>query len=238
MILIAAIAEAVLLYQIIDDQHAVGIDLAYYQQIAQRWLDTGVWYTPEQLSGPYEQQTLVHNLYPPHALYLFVPFVFLPDILWWILPLGFIAYVIWWCRPAAWVLPILALMVLFPKTPNQIIYGNTDMWLTAAIAGGVWIGWPSVFVTFKPSMVIFAVLGIRTRAWWIAAIVLAIASLPLLPLWLDYPTAARNSTASWYYSFGNLPFFLLPIVAWLGSTRRGTTSMGSWALKLLGHGPV
>jgi hypothetical protein len=37
--------------------------------------------------------------------------------------------------------PILALILLFPKTPNQILYGNTDMWVAAAIAGGVrWAG--------------------------------------------------------------------------------------------------
>jgi hypothetical protein len=236
MILIAAVAETVVLYGVIDDQHAVGIDLTYYQGIARHWLDTGEWYTARQLSGPYQVQTLVDNLYPPHALYLFVPFVFLPAILWWILPLGVMAYVVWWCRPAVWALPILALMVLFPKTPNQILYGNTDLWVAAAIAGGVRFGWPSVFVTFKPSLVIFAVLGIRTRAWWIAAAVLAIASLPFLPLWLDYPTVMRNSSASWYYSFGNLPFDLLPIAAWLASTRRGATPIGRWAAKLLGHG--
>ena len=31
--------------------------------------------------------------------------------------------------------PILALIVLFPKTPGQILFGNTDMWIAAAIAG-------------------------------------------------------------------------------------------------------
>ncbi len=85
--------------------------------------------------------------------------------------------------------PILALIVLFPKTPGQILFGNTDMWVAAAIAGGVRWAWPSVLVTFKPSLAFFALIGIRSRSWWIAAGVLALASLPLLPLWLDYPTA-------------------------------------------------
>ena len=84
--------------------------------------------------------------------------------------------------------PILALIVLFPKTPGQILFGNTDMWIAAAIAGGVRWAWPSVFVTFKPSLAFFAVIGIRSRSWWIAAVVLALASLPFLSLWLDYPT--------------------------------------------------
>jgi hypothetical protein len=234
MICIAAVVETITLYRIIDDQHAVGIDLTYYQDVARRWLDTGVYYTARQLAGPYQVQTLVDNLYPPHALYLFLPFLVLPSILWWVLSLGFIGYVVWWCRPAARVLPILALLVLFPKTPNQIDYGNSDMWIAAFIAGGVRWGWPAVLVSIKPSLSVFGALGIRSRRWWIAAGVLALASLPLLELWLQYPTVMRNSSAGWYYSFGNLPFFVLPIVAWLGSSRRGAAPIGRWGSRLLG----
>ena len=231
-----AVLETVFLYRVIDAQHAIGTDLDYYQLIAQRWLDTGVWYTDRQLTGPYEVQTLVDNLYPPHALYLFVPFLFLPDILWWIIPLGVVAYVVWWCRPVAWMWPILALILLFPKTPNQILYGNTDMWVAAAIAGGVRWAWPSVLVTFKPSLAFFAVIGIRARSWWIAAGVLVLVSLPFLPLWLDYPTVMGNSSAKFWYSFGNLPFFVMPIVAFLGSSRRGSTPPLRWAAGLLRGG--
>ncbi len=233
MILILAGAESLFLYRIIDDQHSVGVDLVYYRDVAQRWLDTGVYYTDRQLSGPYHVQTLVDNLYPPHALYLFVPFVLLPAALWWILPLGLMAWVVWWCRPVAWAWPILALMVLFPKTPNQIIFGNTDMWVGAAIAAGVRWGWPSVLVSFKPSLSVFGLLGIGSRRWWVAALLLGSVSLPFLGLWLQYPTVLGNSTAGWYYSFGNLPFFVIPIVAWLTSSRRGVSSLGSWARRLL-----
>jgi len=235
MILIAVTVECVVLYRIIDDLDAVGVDLSYYADVARRWVETGVYYTDRQLSGPYQVQTLVDNLYPPHALYLFVPFMVLPAILWWLIPLGLIAYVVWWCRPAVAAWPILALLLLFPKTPNQIIYGNTDMWVAAAIAAGVRWGWPSVLVSFKPSLAVFGVLGIRTRAWWIAAAVLALVSLPFIGLWLQYPTVMRNSTAGWYYSFGNLPFFVLPIVAWIVSTRRGDTPLRRWAMQLLGR---
>ena len=42
------------LYHVIDDQQAVGIDLGYYQFVAQRWLDTGVFYAARQLDGHYE----------------------------------------------------------------------------------------------------------------------------------------------------------------------------------------
>ncbi len=236
MILILAGAESLFLYRIIDDQHSVGVDLVYYRDVAQRWLDTGVYYTDRQLSGPYQVQTLVDNLYPPHALYLFVPFVLLPAALWWILPLGLMAWVVWWCRPVVWAWPILALLVLFPKTPNQILFGNTDMWVGAAIAAGVRWGWPSVLLSFKPSLGVFGLLGIRSRRWWAAALLVGLASLPFLGLWLQYPTVLGNSTAGWYYSFSNLPFFVIPLVAWLASSRRGPSSLGSWAFRQLDGG--
>jgi hypothetical protein len=235
IVLVFAALEGVILFGIINDQHAVGSDLDYYQSVAQRWLDSGVYYTDRQLAGPYQVQTEVDNLYPPHALYLFVPFLVLPAVLWWVVPLGLVAHVIRWCRPATVAWPILALLILFPKTPNQVIYGNTDMWVAAAIAAGVRWGWPAVLVSLKPSLAIFGLVGIRTRAWWLAALVLAVVSLPLVALWLPYPTVMLNSTAGWYYSFGDLPFFALPIVAWLASTRRGALPMRAWAARLFGR---
>ncbi|MGK2849991.1 MAG: hypothetical protein ACSLFN_03665 [Candidatus Limnocylindrales bacterium] len=227
-----AAVEFVALFWIIDSQQSVGVDLEYYRFVGQRWLDTGVFYTDRQLAGPYQVQTLVDNLYPPHTLYLFLPFLVLPSVLWWAIPLAFISAVVWWCRPAAWAWPILAAIVLFPKTPNQIIYGNTDMWITAWIAAGVRWGWPAVLVTMKPSLIPFAALGVRSRSWWIAAIILGIVSLPWLPLWLDYPMATLNSSANAGYSFSNLPFFVLPIVAWVGSARRAGMGFGPWFLRL------
>lgn len=234
MLLALAAVEAVVLFGIIDAQDAVGVDLEYFRFVAQRWLDTGVYYTPDQLNGPYEVETLVTNLYPPHALYLFVPFTVLPSILWWAIPLAVIGYVVWWCRPAMWAWPLLALIVLFPKTLNQIIYGNTDMWIAAFIAGGVRWAWPATLVTIKPSLLFFAVIGIRSRSWWIAAAVLALLSLPLIGLWMLYPTVMLNSSAKFWYSFGNLPFFVLPLVAWMTSRRRGSEGLLPWATRLLG----
>ena len=236
MILIGAVAESFVLFGIIREQGAIGGDLGFYQAVAHRWLDSGVYYTGRQLDGPYQVQTQVDNLYPPHALFLFVPFLILPAILWWIVPLALVAYVVSWCRPVAWSLPILALLVLFPKTPNLIIYGNADMWVAAAIAAGVRWGWAAVLVTFKPSVAFFAVIGIRTRRWWIAAGVLVVASLPLLGLWLEYPRALLNSSVNAWYSIGDLPYMALPIVAWLASTRRGRTPGLRWAVALLTRG--
>lgn len=235
LLAVVLVIETVQLYWIIDGQVAIGTDLDYYRFVAQRWLDTGVYYTEEQLRGPFVVQTLIHNLYPPHALYLFVPFLVLPDLLWWALPLGLLAYVVWWCRPEPWAWPLLLILLIAPKSPAQILFGNTDMWVVAFLAGAVRWSWPGVLLSFKPSLVFFGVVGILARSWWIAAAALAVVSLPMLDLWLDYPTVLRNSSAQVSYSFGNVPFFLVPIVAWLASARRGPRPMREWILQLIGR---
>ena len=220
VLLVLAAAEAIALFWIIADQQAIGVDLVYYRDIAQRWLDTGVWYTDRQLSGPYETQTLVDNLYPPHALYLFLPWVVVPAPLWWILPLGFVGWVIWRLRPRAWSWPILALILVLPKSPTLVLYGNSDLWVTAAVAAGVLWGWPAVLISFKPSLGFLAFIGVHRRSWWIAVGLLGVATLPQIPLWLEWPVAISNSTASASYSLAVIPFIALPLVAWFASTDR------------------
>jgi hypothetical protein len=233
MMLAAFAVETIVLYRIVDDQASIGSDLRFFQGVAQRWLDTGVYYTDRQLSGPFEVATQVDNLYPPVALFLFVPFVVLPAILWFAIPLGLIAYVVWWCRPAAWALPILAFLVLYPKTPAVILYGNSDIWATAFAAAGIRWGWPAVLVAFKPSVGFLGFVGIGNRSWWLAAGVLAALNLPLLELWLDYPTVLLNSDTDIGRALSDMPFFVLPIVAWLGSSRRDGVPMRDWAMRLL-----
>ena len=209
--------EALQLWQIIGDQEAIGVDPVFYRDMGQRWLDTGTFYTDRQLSGPYATTTLVDNLYPPIALYLFVPFVFLPLILWWIIPLAVVAFVLLYLKPAAWSWPILALIVALPKSISAVIFGNSDLWVAAAVAGGVVLGWPAILAVFKPSLIYLAVIGINRISWWFMAAILLVLSLPLLPLWLEYPAIILNSSSTFTYSIGNLPFALLPIIAWLAS---------------------
>jgi hypothetical protein len=233
MLLIAFAFEVAFLYRVIDDQTAVGVDHRFYVDVARRWLDTGVFYTDRQLSGPYQTQTLVDNLYPPHALYLFIPFTVLPWFLWWVLPLGLMAYVVWWCRPQPWGLAVIAMLLLYPKSPNLIIYGNTDMWVGAAVAAGVRWGWPATLASFKPSLIFFGILGIATRAWWIAAALIVAVSLPFASVWQLYPTIMGNSSSKPWYSFADIPFLLIPIAAWLFSSYRGDVSLTRWAAALL-----
>jgi hypothetical protein len=185
------------------------------------------------MAGPYVVQTDVDNLYPPIALYLFVPFLYLPAIVWWIIPAVVIGYVVWWCRPPAWALPILAALVLYPKTPAVFLYGNSDIWATAAAAAGVRWGWPAVLVAFKPSVGFLGIVGIGKRRWWIAAAIVALASLPFVELWIDWTQAILHSDTNLSRSLGNAPFLALPIVAWLTSTRRAGVPFREWALRLL-----
>lgn len=232
MMLIALAAETVVLYGIIDDQDSIGSDLRFFQSVAQRWLDTGVYYTDGQLSGPYVIGSNVDNIYPPTALYLFVPFLFLPAILWWVIPIALISYTVWWCRPVAWALPILALLVLYPKTPAVFLYGNSDIWAVAFAAAGVRWRWPAVLVAFKPSVGFLGLIGIRNRGWWIAAAIVAVASLPFSGLWMNYPQVILNSDTNIGRSISDMPLFLLPIVAWLTSSKRQGEDIRAWALKL------
>jgi hypothetical protein len=220
IVLLVAAWEAAQLWVIIDEQQAIGVDPVFYQDMGRRWLETGTFYTDRQLSGPYETTTLIDNLYPPIALYLFVPFVFLPLIMWWLIPLAMVGFVIWYLRPVAWSWPILALVIALPKTISAAIYGNSDLWVAAAVAGGVVLGWPAILAVFKPSLVYFAVIGINRISWWFMAAILVVLSLPLLPLWLQWPTVIANSTSGALYSIGNLPFMCLPILAWLFSRDR------------------
>ena len=233
MMLVALAVETAALYKIIDDQYSIGSDLRFFQSVAQRWLDTGVYYSDRQLSGPHIHLSNVDNLYPPLALYLFIPFLVLPSILWWIIPIVVIGYVVWWCRPPAWALPILAALLLYPKTPAVVLYGNSDIWAVTFASAGVRWGWPAVLIAFKPSVGFLALPGIATRRWWIAAAVLLVASLPFIHLWLVYPQIVIDSDTDIGRSLSDLPFFSLPFVAWLVSTRRGRTPIGQWALALL-----
>ena len=107
------------------------------------------------------------------------------------------------------------LLLAWPKATNSIVYGNTDMWMMAAVAGGLRWGWPALLLFLKPTLAIFALVGIRHRSWWIGLAALAIVSIIQLPLWLDYVVAMRNLSIHADYSVVSIPMLLIPIVAWM-----------------------
>jgi hypothetical protein len=208
--------EAIVLIGVIGPQ--LGEDFLFYRAIGERWLETGAYYLPHQLAGPYSVTLQVDNLYPPHALALFLAFTVLPPPLWWIVPLGVTAYVVAAWRPAWWSWPLLALLILWPRTLSAVLWGNIDMWLLASVAAGLRWGWPALLLTIKPTVAVLALVGARHRSFSTGGMILALASLAMLPMWLDYLTIIRNVSIPWDYSLGTIPVLLLPIVGWWART--------------------
>lgn len=231
LVLVVCSYLALLRWQTYETIGYVAVDYRIHLTFAQRFVDTGSMYLPLQLAGPFDPQSALTgfdshpSMYPPHAAYLFVPFLVLPAFLWWAIPLGLSAYLIASWRPAAWAWPILAMMAFNPVTVTGYIVGNTTIWLVALVGAGLRWGWPAILITLKPSLLPFALIGIRHRSWWVAGIVLALLSLPLLGQWFAYLEVVQNAQTTLLYSLGSVPMMLLMIVAWLSRSRSaGSTS--------------
>jgi hypothetical protein len=197
---------------------SVGLDYRWHMDASQRLLDTGSPYWPWQVAAPY----VIGNgaiLYPPTAFLLFVPFLWLPAVLWWAIPMGLTVYCMARHRPSLVAWAVILGLVAWPNTLNTYLFGNPGMWMTAFLAAGTVWGWPVVLLALKPSFVPFAIIGIRKRSWWVAAVALGLVSLVFGQLWLEWLTVLRNATdGSLLYNLPSLPTMLLPIVAWLGAT--------------------
>ncbi len=190
----------------------------------QRWLDGGPFYQPYQLEGPYTIKA-GDILYPPVALWLFVPFTFLPAALWWVVPLGVVSAVVLRLRPAPLAWPIIALCLAWPPTQVKLITGNPVIWVAAAMALGCLYRWPSVFVLIKPSLFPFALFGVHRRSWWVGLAIFGALCLPFGPMWGDWVTTVVNSReGGLVYSIQEIPLLLLPVAAWWWRTRRDAVS--------------
>lgn len=219
--LVMIAAEWVLIAQHpIEFRQEIGGDFGIYMEAARRWLAGGSFYAPYQLAGPYEMiQPAV--LYPP-ILPLLVPFTVLPAALWWIIPIGITVVCIAKHRPAAWSWPLMLAGLAWWQSSAVLINGTPTLWVLAAVALATHWGWPGALVLVKPSVAPLALLGIRSRGWWIAAGAMATVSLLLFPLWLDWLTAIHNGTgsrANVLYSLVDAPTLAVPIWAWLGRRR-------------------
>jgi hypothetical protein len=202
----------------------VGQDFRFYRDAGLRWLESGQLYLPHQLSGEYPLALMVDVLYPPTALLLFVPMALLPfwvaAAAWWGIPAAVVARQLWVERPAPWTWPLAGLLLLWPRSYGSLVWGNTDLWLVAAVSAGLLWGWPAVLAVLKPTFAPFALVGIRRRSWWIAAAALLVFSLVALPLWFDYARAMSNVRGLGLdYSLFNLPIAFIPLVLHLGRRR-------------------
>ena len=199
-----------------------GSDYGFYQGVASRWWETGQFYLTHQLTGPYEATSGIDTLYPPFALGLFAPFVWLPAVLWWTIPLGILAWHVVTSRPAWWAWPLIAGILWLPRSESIVIWGNTGMWVAAFVALGLRFRWPAVLALVKPTFAPLALIGSRHWSWWLALGVLALVSLPMAA---DYLTALRNDTGGYFtplYSLADYPFVLIGVVATASSSFGGS----------------
>ena len=197
----------------------LGMDFTIYQDRAASWLAGDGFYYPYQLAGPYVVGAVAPPaLYPPTLLYVLVPFTVLPAFLWWAIPLGIISASLWRLRPPIWTWPILAAVLCYPRTWIILVYGNPSLWALAALAAGLVWKWPLAFVAIKPTLAPFALLGIRSRAFWTGVLFAAALALPFSSMWLDYVTAMLNARNGFglEYLVGELPIALAIVIASMG----------------------
>jgi hypothetical protein len=205
----------------------IGVDFRFYRDLAARWVATGMYFQPHQLEGSYISTTLVDTFYPPIALLLFLPFLILPAILWWLIPIAVLAYVIAAWRPNLWAVVGMIVLMMWVRAFGAFLWGNTDMWLAAAVAAGLRWGWPAALIAIKPSVLPFMLIGVRSRSFWLVVALLAVVSLPMWELWADWLVAIRNMDQRPDYSIGSITLYLVPIVAWLGRQRPSAVPEGT-----------
>ena len=201
-------------------QLGIGLDYGIYQDRAAGFVAGNGFYLPRQLTGPYDLQN-GDSLYPPPALLLFIPFLYLPALLWWAIPLGIILGIVVYHRPTMWVWPLVALCTIAGNGFASIIQkGNPTMWVGAAIPLATLWRPAAVLVLLKPSLFPFAFFGANRRSWWLALAVVGLISLAFLPMWLDYFSVVSDARGrDWRYSASEVPFLLIPLIAWVGRTR-------------------
>lgn len=224
-IFIGILASSVMLLDEIRNQW--GEDYRFFMSATRRWLETGEFYLLHQTAGPYEARSAVDVLYPPVVLWLFVPFTVLPAALWWVIPIGIVTWHVWNSRPVWWTWPVIAALCWVPRDQSIVILGNTGIWIAAFVALGLRSPAASPFVLLKPTFAPLALIGFRSRAWWVGLCMVAAVSMSVLPLWFDYVRAIQNNVGTWPPGFAySLPDYLLcgvPIIAWVGRTRPART---------------
>ena len=198
--------------------HIAGLDIRHYLGGTQRWLETGTPYFQNEVAGPFQIDPLTY-LHPPVAVYLFAPFLVLPLALWWAIPLGIVGWSVATWRPADWTWPVMAALLALSRFYIPLLVGNTDLWVWAAIAAGLRFAWPALLVVVKPSLFPFMFIGIRHRSWWIGALIVLLICLPFGSLWVDWISVVRNAPKDITYSLANVPWLLVPVIAWAGRTR-------------------
>jgi hypothetical protein len=201
-----------------------GGDFQQYVTVTRGWLAGEPFYPAWQIDGPYQLPGGLtpgpHGwpvLYPPYALVLFIPFTVLPAVLWWVVPVTAIAWVLFLLRPHPLAWPLMAGCLVWDQSLALLVAGNpAALWGTAAVALGLLYSWPALGVLLRPTLLPFALIGIRQRSWWIGAGIGLLVSLLFLPMWPDYLRATLNLRGvTTLYLLEHIPLLLIPLIAWL-----------------------
>ncbi len=152
-------------------------------------------------------------------LWLLVPFTVLPTVLWWAIPVAATAWAFYRLRPAWWAWPLIALLWAYPRAPEAVQNGNPVIWGFAAVMLGAAYRWPAALVLFKPTLVPFALLGVRDRRWWLMLALGVAAAVPFGALWVDYVRVVLNARAPFGYLWHDWPLLTIALVAWAGRER-------------------
>ena len=112
---------------------------------------------------------------------------------------------------------------------SVVVYGNTNLWVMAGVAGGLLWGWPAAFLALKPTLAPMALIGIGHRSFWVSIGALTVFALATLPMWFDYVNVSVNVRGLQpSYVLWGLPIVVLPLLALGGGShqRRRLASMG------------
>jgi hypothetical protein len=202
-----------------DSHGYLAVDYRLFLALGQRWAATGSTYDTFQLAGPYAHDagvgtSLLPSLYPPLAGPVFWLLNFMPAVLWWAVPIAVIGITVARAKPWTW--PLMSAVACLPQFPSLFIVGGSSMWVAAGICLAGRLGWPALAVAIKPTLLPFAILGIRHRAFWIGAAFLGVVSLLMLPEWFRYATVVQNMRGPGIvYSLGDAPMLVvLALAAW------------------------
>jgi len=206
---------------------AVGIDYVDNAAAGVRWLNGESPFLPRQLHGAYQQLGMTifdtgEYLYPPVALPAFAVSAYLPAVLWWLIPAALTVGGLAYLRPARWTWPLLALCAGAGWSITSAIQGNPVIWFLALAMWAPATGWTGPLILLKPPLAPFALLGIRRRAWWVCAGVLALACIPFGSLWVDWWHVVADMTPMYaggvLYSVAQWPMMAIAPIAWAGRT--------------------
>jgi hypothetical protein len=204
-----------------------GGDYDYCMNLARAWLHDGSYFHANQLvSGPHDW-LWGDVVYPPVALWLFVPFSFLPPELWYGIPFAVIAAAMWRLRPALWAWALIPLLLVSPEAVTELLSGNPLIWVVAILFASVAWGSPASLILFKPSLLPFGLFGLNRRAWWLGVGLVALLTLPFADLTVTWVRVLLDTHGRLnpMYNIEEFPYVAIPLVAWAGSSRFRTARL-------------